>query len=85
MSFQFSPAYGGMRKVKKIKELRGGVHLYAAQMIPKIDAEIAEKCHFWMETSYLSFSYLWLSLSSWDNFNFMMFAQSPFMFYTLLF
>ncbi len=51
MSFQFSPAYGGMRKVKKIKELRGGVHLYAAQVISQIDAEIAEKSHFWMETS----------------------------------
>ena len=26
--------------------------LYAAQVIPQIDAEIAEKGHFWMETSY---------------------------------
>jgi hypothetical protein len=25
---------------------------YAAQGIPQIDAEIAEKGHFWMETSY---------------------------------
>ena len=24
---------------------------YAAQLIPQIDAEIAEKGHFWMETS----------------------------------
>jgi len=25
---------------------------YAAQAIPQIDAEIAEKGHFWMETKY---------------------------------
>jgi hypothetical protein len=37
-------------KVKKIKELRGGVHGYAAQEILKIDAEIAENGHLWMET-----------------------------------
>jgi len=40
-----------LRKVKKIKELRGGVLEYAAQEIPQIDVEIAEKDHFWMETS----------------------------------
>jgi hypothetical protein len=40
-----------LRKLKKIKELRGGVLPYAAQKIPQIDAEIAEKGHFWMETS----------------------------------
>jgi len=34
------------RKVKEIKELRGGV-----QVIPKIDAEIAENGYFWMETN----------------------------------
>jgi hypothetical protein len=28
--------------------------MYAAQTIPQIDAEIAEKGHFWMETSYCS-------------------------------
>jgi hypothetical protein len=39
------------RKVKKIKGLRGGVLKYAAQEIPQIDAEIAEKGHLWMETS----------------------------------
>ena len=27
--------------------------MYAAQEIPQIDAEIAEKGHLWMETSYL--------------------------------
>jgi hypothetical protein len=36
--------------VKEIKELRGDVHRYAAQFIPKIDAENAEKGHLWMET-----------------------------------
>jgi len=35
------------RKFKKIKELRGGILLYAAQAIPPIDAEIAEKGHLW--------------------------------------
>ena len=34
------------RKFKEIKELRGGILLYAAQAIPPIDAEIAEKGHF---------------------------------------
>jgi hypothetical protein len=38
------------RKFKEIKELRGGVLLYAAQAIPPIDAEIAEKGHLWTET-----------------------------------
>jgi hypothetical protein len=39
------------RKFKEIKELRGGILLYAAQAIPPIDAEIAGKGHFWTETS----------------------------------
>jgi hypothetical protein len=30
--------------------------MYAAQTIPQIDAEIAEKGHFWMETKYFSLS-----------------------------
>ncbi|MDP4979335.1 MAG: hypothetical protein NWQ21_07760, partial [Desulfobacterales bacterium] len=38
------------RKFKAIKELCGGVFLYAAQAIPPIDAEIAEKGHLWTET-----------------------------------
>jgi hypothetical protein len=38
------------RKFKEIKELRGGILLYAAQAIPPIDAEIAEKGHLWTET-----------------------------------
>ena len=37
-------------KFNKIKELRGGILLYAAQAIPPIDAEIAEKGHLWTET-----------------------------------
>jgi hypothetical protein len=39
-------------KFKEIKELRGGILLYAAQAIPLIDAEIAGKGHLWTETSY---------------------------------
>ena len=38
-------------KFKEIKELRGGVLVYAAQAIPPIHAEIAEKGHLWTETS----------------------------------
>ena len=38
-------------KFKKIKQLRGGVQRYAAQVIAKIDAEIVKKGHFWMETN----------------------------------
>jgi hypothetical protein len=34
-------------KFKEIKELRGGILLYAAQSIPPMDAEIAEKGHLW--------------------------------------
>ena len=37
-------------KFKEIKELHGGILLYAAQGIPQIDAEIAEKGHLWTET-----------------------------------
>jgi hypothetical protein len=37
-------------KFKEIKGLRGGVLLYAAQAMPPIDAEIAEKGRFWPET-----------------------------------
>ena len=38
-------------KFKEIKKLRGGVLEYAAQAIPLIDAEIAEKGHLWTETN----------------------------------
>jgi hypothetical protein len=38
-------------KFKEIKELRGGILMYAAQAIPPIDAEIVEKGHFWTETT----------------------------------
>ena len=39
-----------MRKVEKINELRGDVHVYVAQGIRQIDAEIAQKGRFWTET-----------------------------------
>jgi hypothetical protein len=39
------------RKAKEIKDLRGGVVLYAAQAKPRIDAGIAEKGRFRTETS----------------------------------
>jgi hypothetical protein len=35
------------------EELRGGVPRYAAQATPEFDAEIAEKGHLWMETTYV--------------------------------
>jgi hypothetical protein len=38
---------------RKSAALRGGILLYAAQAIPPIDAEIAEKGHLWTETSYM--------------------------------
>jgi hypothetical protein len=38
-------------KFKEIKKLRGGVLECAAQAIPLIDAEIAEKGHLWTETN----------------------------------
>jgi hypothetical protein len=40
------------RKIKEIKDLSGGVVLYAAQSNPPIDAEIAEKGRFRTKTSY---------------------------------
>jgi hypothetical protein len=39
------------RKVKEIKDLSGGVALYAAQSNPLIDAEIAEKGRFRTKTN----------------------------------
>jgi hypothetical protein len=36
--------------------LRGGILLYAAQAIPPIDTEIAEKGHLWTETSLVTAS-----------------------------
>ncbi len=41
------------RKVKEIKDLSGGVVLYAAQSNPPIDAEIAEKGRFRTKTNYI--------------------------------
>jgi len=43
-----------MDGLSQIKGLRGGVRVYSAQGIPLIDAEIAEKGHFWMKTIWLS-------------------------------
>ncbi|HKJ05018.1 MAG TPA: hypothetical protein VJ974_05420 [Geopsychrobacteraceae bacterium] len=40
------------RKVKEIKDLSGGVVLYAAQSNSPIDAEIAEKGRFRTKTNY---------------------------------
>jgi hypothetical protein len=50
-NFCANPKLVPIRKFKEIKELRGGILLYAAQAIPPIDAEIAEKGHLWTETS----------------------------------
>jgi hypothetical protein len=47
-SIQKSPFSASSRKSAA---LRGGVLVYAAQTIPPIDAEIAEKGHLWTETS----------------------------------
>ena len=38
--------------IKKIKGLGGGGPWQAAQAIPPIDADIGQKDHFWMKTSY---------------------------------
>ncbi len=43
---------GIFRCGKEIKGLSGGVHVYAAQTRPQIDAATAEKNRFWTETSY---------------------------------
>jgi hypothetical protein len=43
---------GIFRRGKEIKGLRGGVHRYAAQASPQIDAATAEKDRFRTETSY---------------------------------
>jgi hypothetical protein len=44
---------GFLSKVKKIKRLCGGVVYYAAQASARIDAEIGQKDHLWMETNSL--------------------------------
>ncbi|MGD0398814.1 MAG: hypothetical protein ABSC04_07865 [Syntrophobacteraceae bacterium] len=49
--WQFPIRKGGIfRPAKEIEGLRGGVHGYAAQASPKIDAARAEKDPFRMET-----------------------------------
>ena len=42
---------GFFRPDKEIKGLRGGVHSYAAQVTPQIDAARAEKDRFRMKTN----------------------------------
>ena len=44
--------WGFLPKFKEVKRLRGGVVYYAAQARAQIDAEIGQKDHLWMETSY---------------------------------
>ncbi|MFZ0943341.1 MAG: hypothetical protein WB930_18765 [Syntrophobacteraceae bacterium] len=46
---------GIFRPGKKIEGLRGGIHGYAAQASPKIDAAGAEKDPFRMETGLVSY------------------------------
>jgi hypothetical protein len=50
---------GIFRRGKEIKGLRGGVHRYAAQASPRIDAATAEKNRFRTETD-LSLLLLWI-------------------------
>ena len=52
-NYWFPIRKGGIfRPGKEIKGLRGGVHRYAAQVSPKIDAARAEKNPFRTETTY---------------------------------
>ena len=44
---------GDFRPGKETEGLRGGVHRYAAQITPKVDAARAEKHPFWTETIYM--------------------------------
>jgi hypothetical protein len=51
VSFQFRNEQFCARS-RKSRDCAEAYKLYVAQAIPKIDTEIAEKGHFWMETSY---------------------------------
>ena len=54
-NYRFLIRKGGIfRSGKEIKGLRGGVHVYAAQVSPQIDTARAEKDPFWTETNYNS-------------------------------
>ena len=44
-----NPKCGFLPNVKEITELSGGVLVCAAQEILKIDAEIRQKGHWWMD------------------------------------
>jgi hypothetical protein len=51
VSFQFSPDASGFAMSRRSRACAEAYVWYVAQAIPQIDAEIAEKGHFWMETS----------------------------------
>jgi hypothetical protein len=51
---QFRIAQRRTERCKEINGLRGGVHGYAAQASPKIDAARAEKDPFRTETNYVA-------------------------------
>jgi len=51
MSFQFRNVQFSARSRKSRNYAEEYIE-YAAQVIPPIDAEIADKGHFWMETEY---------------------------------
>ena len=50
VSFQFRNEYFFARS-RKSRDCAEAYNWYVAQAIPQIDAKIAEKGHFWMETS----------------------------------
>jgi len=52
VNFQFSPAVAGFARSRKSRDCAEAYNWYVAQAMPQIDAEIAEKGHFWMETSW---------------------------------
>lgn len=49
---QSSPAVAGFARLRKSRACAEAYNWYVAQAIPQIDAKIAEKGHFWMETSW---------------------------------
>jgi hypothetical protein len=51
VSFQFSPAITGFARSRKSRDCAEAYIGYVTQAIPQIDAEIAKKSHFWMETN----------------------------------
>ena len=51
VSFQFRNEYFFARS-RKSRDCAEAYNWYVAQAMPQINAEIAEKGHFWMETSW---------------------------------